>query len=48
MIVECYLVDKMPAKTLWTAAEGTVNYPCDNHAFDHLGLRRIPNLIVVR
>lgn len=36
------------SSTLWTAAEGTINYPCDNHTFDHSGLRRIPNLIVVR
>lgn len=36
------------SSSLWTADEGTVNYPCDNHVFDHQGLRRIPNLIVVR
>lgn len=36
------------SSSLWTAAEGTINYPCDNHTFDHSGLRRIPNLIVVR
>lgn len=36
------------SSSLWTAAEGTINYPCDNHTFDHLGLRRIPNIIVVR
>jgi len=36
------------SSTLWTAAEGTVNYPCDNHQFDHVGLRRIPNIIMVK
>lgn len=36
------------SSSLWTASEGTVNYPCDNHTFDHLGLRRIPNAIIVR
>lgn len=36
------------SSSLWTAAEGTINYPCDNHHFDHLGLRRIPNAIIVR
>lgn len=36
------------SSSLWTAAEGTINYPCDNHVFDHFGLRRIPNIIVVR
>jgi len=36
------------SSTLWTAAEGTVNYPCDNHQFDHEGLRRIPNIILVK
>lgn len=36
------------SSSLWTAKEGTINYPCDNHKFDHRGLRRIPNIIVVR
>lgn len=36
------------SSTLWTREQGTVNYPCDNKQFDHQGLRRVPNIIVVR
>jgi len=36
------------SSSLWSAADGTINFPCDNHIFDHFGLRRIPNIIMVK
>ena len=36
------------SSTLWTAREGVLNHPYDNHRFDHEGERGVPNCIVVR
>lgn len=47
-LISALNLDGGGSSSLWTAAEGTVNYPCDNKQFDHQGLRRIPNAIVVK
>lgn len=36
------------SSTLWTAAHGVINYPCDNDKFDHEGERRVPSIIIVK
>ena len=36
------------SSTLWTSATGVLNHPCDNRHFDHGGLRRVPNAIIVK
>ncbi len=36
--------------TLWlsgAADNGIVNYPCDNKQFDHVGERKVPNILYV-
>ena len=36
--------------TLWlsgAADNGIVNYPCDNKRFDHVGERKVPNILYV-
>lgn len=35
------------SSTLWTKELGVVNYPCDNHLFDHAGERTVSNIIYV-
>lgn len=35
------------SSTLWTAKDGVVNHPYDNHKFDHQGEREVPNVVVV-
>ena len=38
------------SSTLWAKgfnASGVVNYPCDNHKFDHEGERKVANALVV-
>lgn len=34
--------------TIWTAEDGVLNHPTDNKKFDHAGMRRVPNIIVVK
>lgn len=34
--------------TLWTKAQGVVNYPSDNGKWDHKGQRRVANVILVK
>lgn len=36
------------SSTLWTKRYGVLNYPCDNKKFDHEGLRRVRNHLVVK
>lgn len=36
------------SSTLWTAVSGVLNYPCDNHRFDHAGQRMVPNVLSVK
>lgn len=36
------------SSTLWTEATGVISYPCDNKKFDHVGCRRVPNVIVAK
>lgn len=36
------------SSTLWTSKTGVLNHPYDNRRFDHGGLRRVPNAIVVK
>jgi len=36
------------SSTLWSSQEGTINYPCDNKKYDHEGLRRVPNVLIVK
>ncbi len=36
------------SSTLWTAREGVLNHPYDNHRFDHAGERAVPNCLVVK
>lgn len=35
------------SSAVWTDIDGVVNCPCDNKKFDHKGVRRVPNAIVV-
>lgn len=35
------------SSTLWTKELGVVNYPCDNHLFDHAGERKVSNIVYV-
>ena len=35
------------SSSMWTAAEGTVSYPCRNKKFDHEGERRVSSCVVV-
>lgn len=34
--------------TLWTAADGVVNYPSDNKKWDHEGERKVANVIILK
>lgn len=36
------------SSSMWTAAEGTVSYPCRNKKFDHAGERRVSSCVVVK
>ena len=47
-LVEALNLDGGGSSTLWTAREGVLNHPYDNHRFDHAGERAVPNCIVVR
>lgn len=45
---EAINLDGGGSSTLWTKRYGVLNYPCDNKRFDHEGLRRVRNHIVVK
>lgn len=36
------------SSTAWTAEDGVINHPTDNHRFDHAGTRRVPNIIMMK
>ena len=36
------------SSTLWSSVAGVLNHPCDNHRFDHVGQRVVPNVISVK
>lgn len=36
------------SSAVWTESTGIINHPCDNRRFDHLGARKVPNILVVR
>ena len=36
------------SSTLWTKSDGVVSYPCDNRQYDHLGQRKVPNVVIIR
>lgn len=36
------------SSAVWTPETGTINHPCDNRQWDHLGERRDPTVFVVR
>ena len=46
-LVEALNLDGGGSSTLWTAQEGVLNHPYDNHRFDHAGERGVPNCITV-
>lgn len=46
-LVEALNLDGGGSSTLWTAQEGVLNHPYDNHRFDHAGERAVPNCITV-
>ena len=45
-LVEALNLDGGGSSTLWTARDGVLNHPYDNHRFDHAGERGVPNCIV--
>jgi len=36
------------SSTLWTDRTGVINYPYDNRVFDHAGMRKVPNILIVK
>ena len=36
------------SSTLWTRSLGVISNPCDNHRFDNVGQRRVPNIVMIK
>jgi exopolysaccharide biosynthesis protein len=36
------------SSSMWSAAEGTISYPCRNKKFDHEGERKVSSVLVVK
>jgi len=45
-LYEAINLDGGGSSTIWTDGTGVINHPCDNKQFDHVGERRVPNIIV--